>query len=1335
MIYVKSTRSYLIHFLTFIFMYCIIVGEFQIFVQAANEHNIRLASVGTHKELVPKNGYTKLTIQRIPGYLGAHISEIEVDGEKDHSTVLGFSDYDGKTDRGWYYVDINEASYWVNRFGGNPAYILGGGEANVFSSWVDAIDEPGFNGYNAYNLAELAAASGGAGYEIGDNLVPRGNGYISFGHFRTTQRPTGEVRIKDNQTKFKIHDTVTILPKAHDFSYYDRGIIVTHMSVINKTTGRGYQLFESNKEIRDNSGYLETPSATSNPKAFEWSHTYTYKPTEEGLYEVTFTITDRHLRSRQGSPSISQSTPYTVQFTVGEDIPPPDPENPDPDPPPSCSINQSTTKMDFQIVGNDVKDYTSITSGGSPILVEKNADITLFAAKNGTFIMNGADMEIGSGNNRKSGKGYFGSSGTYKVVYKSDDDKDCWENTFQVKSDKPREESCPIITINGSKARDGDTLEVLPQQIVYFRAEYTDSDGETQTADVLWDVTRPDGKIVSLPAYYEEVNGRDRLVSRPYWKLELPFGDGRESHHVLLEKGKTYKIKLNYKGTNWLDRPECNWQVTLHVKDTACSIEEQRRIKFKIYGSPPHPFSPNGDDISGNGISDPIYISAFSQTPEGNYQTNLSFSGNTVGTWYLQHGTGQIPLTGQLAAHQSFQLTLPRDFDVGDLVNLVFVSDIGCISEVTFEIMSDAKCYTAAMGMIRYGGVDYLWKREVGRGETVQLNHSDFNERYRPELITREKTEFLMYWLDPDTQQWSRKRNSKWLSESNEYDHSHFFSFPKNAETDQFLEGLYKIDFWTDNGWIDNRPNLTCDGSFFVQVGEPPDVENLLVIKNSFTITPKDPQMPGTEATITFQVRNAGKTVHDTKLAVRWESSDKETTLDVDQFKAGEVRTITIPSQYPQQSEDFIAHINPSRNKPENESIWTDNRATWPVKVIRVIEPPEPPGGGGDFDGGEIGLEIYDSDGRQLEKLGLHVDGVWEREPAKIQVVLDQSKINEGFQRTQQEINDKINVYKIQLEQFANGEGMKNVVVTAQPEWIADAKGMAVYNPAMLDLKVTGPGIPQQWQVSSASGGGDYLYTGTHVPTQTTWRQTLQSTKYQAEINGFQIVMDYEIVFDVSYESCSTDEEENEACEPGNLTRSMTGRYTITVKGSNRFFEVFEPNATGSIHHTAEWLEYHARDRYPNSQPNDFYAGERILTQVELQERHRHPVSGKYPVIESARAWISETGKRQTLLQSQLSLLSISASQWRGPQYLATKLGNREVGVDTPLMGDKQRGFQKDSSYAVYYSVQYRFGVEKGYPYSSKQHLTGHDQGDYRVPFRIIANAWERQGIRNHTTQ
>lgn len=1286
-------------------------------------HGIAVGTVYGDKKLGPKDGFDIIAIQGITGKLGASVSIIEINGSTDGQRVLGFTDIDKKADNGWYFIDNNEASYWINRFGGNPNYILGG-SGNIYSKTVTNKTNPISEPYQAYNLAELASASGGAGFTIGDNLVPDGSGgYISTGHFRTTPQPNGQV--STDKTKYKVNEQVTISANATDYSYYDRGILVWNLSVVNKTTGRGYYQFESNKEIRDTSGYLPPVNDSSSPKPFPWNQSYTYKPTEPGVYEVSLTITDRHHRSRQGSPSMSVSTPYLYQFTVGDVPTDPDPK-PDPDPnEPPGSCKRITMGLRLEESTND-RELNGVESGGEAIAVDKDTIIIATANKPGTFKMNGVTMQSGSGGNRKVGIANAPRSGTFSVTYESDDGTECWEKTFRVDEEQGKDR-CPIITVNGSVYRNGETIEVSPGEAIDFQAKYKNAYGETGPAEIKWDVLRPNGKVETLPGAYDEVGGRERWQTFNSAKIKLPYGKGNDIHDVLLEKGKTYKVSLRYDDTLWLDRPECDWNITIRVRDVSCTIDEQERIKFKKYGEPPAPYDPSGETLT-TFEYDAIYKEHFTRTADG-YDTHIQVSADTAGTWYVERNGVKTPLGQKLTANEKASVVLPDDIFAGEKIQLVFLSDTGCIRYFSLEILTYKRCYEMFMSMEHISGAT-KWERDVERGEIIELDASDLSlSEYKLTLFTSDDAKFNLQWLDPATQKWERQRNGNTLVSSSTPRNKHQLRFPKDADTGIVMEGFYMATFYNPDS-ITNE----CDGHFFVRIGEGEAGENLLVVKSSFSITPKDPQAAGTPATITFQVKNVGRLEHDTKLAVRWESAEKETTIDVDHFKPGEVRKITVPTQYPQQSEDFIAHINPSKNKPADETIWTDNRAAWPVKV-RGGDVPNPPGGGGNFDGGEIGLEIYNSDNRQLQKLSVNVDGVWEREPAKVRVVIDQTKINEGFQKTQQEINQKIADYKAQLENAVSGDGVKNVQVTVQPGWISDAKSMAVYTPAMLDLKVSGPGTPQQWRVSSSSTGGDYLYTGTVVPTQTTWRQILNAQKYKAEINGFVIAMDYQIQFEVTYESCSIDEEGKEICDPTSVAKTMSGRYTITVKGGERLFEVFEPNATGSIHHTAEWAEYHSRDRYPNSRPDDFYAGERILTQVELQEKHRHPVSGKFPVMTAAKAWISETGMKETALQSVLGLQATSPQMWRGPTYSASKLGTREAGVDTPIMGDKQRGFQKDASYAVYFAVQFRFGVDKGFPYPAKTSGSGHELTDYRVPFRIIANAWERQGIRNHTTQ
>ncbi|WP_258023115.1 ABC transporter permease [Brevibacillus formosus] len=1364
-------RKVLLSVLSFWLLIGLIGMHPQIAESAPNLHGIGVATIDSLKRLAPKNGFDTMNIETIPGSLGATIAQIEVDRSIDGKPALLFADIDEKADKGWYFVDREEASYWITRFGGNPNFILGG-TANVYSKEVTNATTFVNPPYQAYNLAELATASGGAGFTKGDNLVPNGSGgYKSVGHFRTTPQPSGSVTTDKN--KYNVNETVTINANATDYSYYDRGIFVWSLSVINKTTGRGYKSILSNKENRDPSSSIPTVNETSNPPGYNWTYKNTeYKPTEAGLYEVSLTITDLHQRSRQGSSSINVSKPYIAQFTVG-DVPPEKPDPEEPEPGPTCSIGSTSTRLDIQVVGDkDIKDHKSVSSGGSDIAVEKNADITLFAKKPGTFKMNGVTMSTGSGGNKKVGTGSIGSSGRVKVVYTSDDGTECWEKYFRVES-PDGEDSCPIVTLSASSVRNGETIEIMQFDTLNFKAKYTTKYGDSSDASLKWDVTLPNGKVYTLPV---QENDKGRWGPYNASSLKLPYGRTHEPYNVQFERGKTYKLRLNFDGTKWKDRPECDWEITIVVKDASCSIAEQKNVRFLVHSEPPLPFGPEGEALNGSAssgftLTDPVYMKYFTESGD-QYDTNMSFSSRLPGTWYLKMHGEKTALTDKIPANEQFRLMLPSSVDVGDEIVLVFESENGCTGEVKFTIETDKKCWDI-MVSVEYRWIDnkqeVIWKKDIKRGETIKMAADEIPDKYSFRMFFSDDSQYSMRWFDPATGNWERKRNGESLSSSNKSNNSHWALFPKD-DNGHMLEGLYKVQFYSTQ-------SDGCDGHFFVQIGEgdpkpDPDGENLLIVKSSFKIDPKSPQAAGTEATISFDVKNAGKLTHDTKLAVRWESSPKETLLDVDGFKPGEVRKITVPTKYPQQSEDFIANINPSKDKPDNETIWPDNRAKWPVEVTGGggtkpptkpnpdPNPPDPEGPGGNHDGGEIGLEIYDSDDRQLQKLQLNADGVWEREPAKIRVVIDQTKINEGFRKTEQAINQKINEYKDQLQQSVSGDHIKNTVVTATPGWISDAKSMAVYSPSMLDLKVTGPGTPQQWQVSSASTGGDYIYTGTIVPTQTTWRQVLNGQRYKAEINGFVITMDYSIQFDVSYESCSETEDEDgnkeEVCEPKSLSKNMKGQFTITVKGGEREFEVFEPHFTLTLHKTPEWTTIHAKDEYKNSKPNDWYAGEAILTHVNLEPRDRHPVSNKYPVILSATSWMREQGgvgawmkrskvkERPYWHQASLPLVKTGEVLWAGPKrdipdpnhsgkYL---LRNREKGVDDGVgrqnksgaitMGDIWYGLQPGETYSVQALVSFQFGVDKGYRLFDKGSVLGSQPADYNKKLTIIDNALSR---------
>lgn len=422
------------------------------------------------------------------------------------------------------------------------------------------------------------------------------------------------------------------------------------------------------------------------------------------------------------------------------------------------------------------------------------------------------------------------------------------------------------------------------------------------------------------------------------------------------------------------------------------------------------------------------------------------------------------------------------------------------------------------------------------------------------------------------------------------------------------------------------------------------------------------------------------------------------------------------------------------------------------IVVGEKVEPEKPTpcttcNPGGEVEGGKMKIKLYDSSNRLLVSTA---DGVWEREPARIEVEIDQVKLNSAFASVDGQIKKAIDEKKAELLANFPGPDYEQVKVTATPDtWNSRSNAKTTW-PASTRLSVTGPGINKDFALNPKLERQSQQYDGTTTPTLTTWNQTLNSGDYVVQADSFVVDVPYQVAFAVTYQKCEQiddpdwvvdpDDPDAEApkikkCTPGSDSATISNQFQINVQGDQTSFEVFEPNATGSLVHTNEWAEYHSRDRYANSQPNDFYAGERILTRIQFQPKHQHPFSQQYPKIIAASAWILEAGKANTSLQSNLSLQSYSPTLWKGDQQMIAKLGAREAGVDTSLMGDKQKGFQKGESYAVYFQVQFAYQVQKGFTYGNKVAQLGHDQQDYKSVFRIIANAWERQGIRNHTKQ
>ncbi|MGC5326982.1 hypothetical protein [Brevibacillus sp. SYSU BS000544] len=441
---------------------------------------------------------------------------------------------------------------------------------------------------------------------------------------------------------------------------------------------------------------------------------------------------------------------------------------------------------------------------------------------------------------------------------------------------------------------------------------------------------------------------------------------------------------------------------------------------------------------------------------------------------------------------------------------------------------------------------------------------------------------------------------------------------------------------------------------------------------------------------------------------------------------------------------------------------------TLKIGTTTIPEEPEIPsgGGGGNHDAGKSIIRLFDSDNREL---ALNADGVWEREPVRVRVELPYQKIDQLYVTITNEINQKITERVDQIEGLY-GE-FENVKVTPTPESIASAKAFATYQPASITLKVSGPGLPQNFTVSSSAQHAEHIYTGTTVPTETTWRDVLNGTDYVATLDGFSIIMKTKASFNIYYEvkrieeePCGTDPDTGEdiLCEveyfdPKTETDEISFDYTITVqKADDRKFEVFEPNAKLVLLHTPEWQKIHAKDEYKSSTIKSWYAGETILTHVILEPRHKHPVSGKYPVIQSTTSWMRELGgvanwmkrarvkERPYWHQVSLTLVQEGQTLWAGPKrdvpdpnrpgkYL---FRNREKGVDNGVgrhdkkgpitMGDIWYGLQPGENYSVQGIVQFNFGVSKGFQLFDKNNGSGSQLQDYRSEIEIIDNALSR---------
>ncbi|MCR8987708.1 hypothetical protein NW801_22210 [Brevibacillus laterosporus] len=248
------------------------------------------------------------------------------------------------------------------------------------------------------------------------------------------------------------------------------------------------------------------------------------------------------------------------------------------------------------------------------------------------------------------------------------------------------------------------------------------------------------------------------------------------------------------------------------------------------------------------------------------------------------------------------------------------------------------------------------------------------------------------------------------------------------------------------------------------------------------------------------------------------------------------------------------------------------NGCTFTVTIVVGDKPVEPcttcePGG--IVDGGQLLLRIYDSDNRLLRTVE---DGVWEKETARIEVEIEQNKINQAFSKIDDNIRNAINKKKQELKSIYESKGYEDVSVEASPaSWQSKGNSRTIWPPTT-SLTVDGPGIDNRYTLDTKRQVQSNYYTGTTVPTKD-GNKTLNPNKYNVKVDGFAIQVPYEINFDISYMVCQIGEGEDAGidCTPGHDTDKISNTFTIQIKGTQTRFEVFDLWVKGLVRHTEEW--------------------------------------------------------------------------------------------------------------------------------------------------------------------
>ncbi|WP_147512853.1 hypothetical protein [Brevibacillus massiliensis] len=1061
-----------------------------------------------------------------------------------------------------------------------------------------------------------------------------------------------------------------------------------------------------------------------------------------------------------------------------------------------CDPAQSKLSLHVWMFGSRTDRDVNLPSGSPGYALPTDVHLLTVeapGAQKGSFYLNGVLVAENVGSHDFS----VSRNDAITIKYVSKDGRECWIKTFVWDG----QVSCPIVyqnSKNGRQISDGSTIEVELGGSLSLFARFKDTDGTMADAYLYWEVYRPGDTVpVVMDMVWE-----DKIRTVPTNNLKLP-AIGYDDRSIVFDRpGGIYRIKLRYDGQYEKEWQDCKWEITVRVVGTTENICKNSEIEAWLDSQTELPMSKNADGnyaltiMPGSHVSfEAFYDKKTIPWPEWTLRNSsgqvLKSTTNITNFLYTFTDKDTYTLTAKYQIKSSVGV-----IDCSKTVT-INVKTIDC-EEISFNAAVDGRDTRIQ------GSSPYTIRLERGLTNQLVLEavYPQSNVTVTGDWVLKKNGTTLrtVVGKNPFSHTFDDKTDAVYTLEATVYVNGEpcrkTFQIElkglkcadislnmKNSASGFVLADLpnggkekivgvqVNVTFWlSKTGNRDEYINAVWSGPYSNASPDPKKEYTMTGLPiGSYTVTAKvdDSRYPSlNDCTFTFTVEITDQKDCSGIYLHLVDSASGGWTHNVDgktiYLKGSSVTFGLLLLDEPNRHEGTTLEADWSGPRPSDsgefgyllmnappgtytiKAVVTDKNfpnAKGCIYTVTVVisddaSPPDPPPGG-DVDGGQVRINIYDSENRLLVSPS---DGVWEREPARIEVVIDQGRIDAAFSAIDDQINTAIQHKVSELYSRYSGAEYEDVQVTADPpKWTGKTSAGTKW--PSLELTVTGPGQDQRFSLNPKQASQSNLYAGTVVPTQTTWRQALQTMKYSAAVDSFTIQVPYQVDFEASFQQCVTNSGEDDGdppeekwCTPGRDSDRIAGLFAIVVKGDETRFEVFEPNAKGIILHTDEWSEFHQRDRYKDSQPHDFYAGERILAHLQLESRHKHPVSGKYPRIESAAAWISETGRQSTTLQSKLSLVAKSSTLWTGPGQMIEKLGLREAGVDTPLMGDKQKGFQKDRQYAVYFSVQFGFQVNKGFAYPDKTRGTGHDPEDYRAVFRIIANAWERQGIRNHTT-